>query len=156
RVRLEADLGAIKGPLHVRWLQGTGFWAGIRLRNNPGSEHAVEVRETYLWRLLPTSSSLDAALEFTVRKGAVDRLSLDLPDDDLDVQSVETSAVPDRRLGRVKDWRVVAQEASPSNLQSRRRLQVEFQGFVTGKVNMLVHLTRRKLFDADFKGGFKL
>lgn len=102
RPRLDADLGRLRAPLHIRWRQDGG----------PGRPPRVQVAEAYLWDLRPEAATLTALLRYAAGPGAVSEVALDLP------ERLEVLAVAaDRRL---KDWRVVGSGAG-------RQLHVELQ-----------------------------
>ncbi len=121
-VHLEADLGSINGPLHVRWLQ----------EGKQPVKPIVKVREAYLWHLRPDGSRLEAAVLYSISRGAVSSLTFDLPDS-LEVQNVETGPATDNSPARLKDWHVVT--------TGGRHVDVELQGLVTGEVRVLMTLT---------------
>src|SRR5262249_44840488 len=80
--RLEGDL-APATPVHVRSREEAG----------PPQRRLLWVREAYLWVIRPDSSALSAVYHYTVGKGAVTKLAVQLPDH-LDVRSVGVSRLP--------------------------------------------------------------
>jgi hypothetical protein len=89
---LEAELGRVLAPLHVRWMQE------VRPAN-------MEVREAYLWDLNAEGDTLTGWLHYHVVDGSVSAVVIDLP------AGLEAQAVEARRVGpgepvRLRDWRV--------------------------------------------------
>jgi hypothetical protein len=119
-VVLDAELGRVAAPLHVRWTQD----------DRPGN---VEVREAYLWELSPDGSTLSACLDYRVGNGIVSTLAVDLPPG-LEVQSAEARRV----VGsgdpvRLRDWRVSG--AGPA-----RVLELALASPATGAFQILLTL----------------
>ena len=128
-VLLETDLGRVN-KIHLRWRQ----------ENGPAQQPTVRVREGYLWELRPTGSSLFAALQYHVERGAVNDLTLELPDQ-VEVRSVEAGALPqagaiDAAPPRLQAWSV-------SRTGRQRHLQVQFQQPITAGVQLTLELVPR-------------
>lgn len=108
-VQLQAELGRI-AAIHVRWRQASGKAIPV-----------VHVREAYLWNLRPSGTSLVGVLRFTVSKGSVPALTVELPAD-MQVRGVEVDRLPDddgnELPPRSRDWAVS---------EADRRLHVTFQ-----------------------------
>jgi hypothetical protein len=128
--RLEADLGRLSAPLHIHWRQ----------ERQPARPASVRVKEAYLWDLRADASTLTGVLAYTVSQGAVSALAVDVPGR-LEVLSVAVEAPSARAPVRLKDWRLTGKDDT-------RRLQVEFQGPVTGDVRLTLQLAPRQAFAA--------
>ncbi|MBY0522421.1 MAG: hypothetical protein K2R98_03445 [Gemmataceae bacterium] len=126
--RLEADLGAV-GTVRVRWRRDAS-------RPNPA---VVTVRESYYWDLHASSARLLALLRYDVEKGWATSLAIDLPKD-MEVLSAEAGPVPGSTSApRLKEW-VLRDEGAG------RRLQLDFQGPVTGSVLVSLEMVPRQSF----------
>jgi hypothetical protein len=130
--RLEADLGRLTEPLRLRWVEESAT-------PRPAQ---VQIRETYLWDVRPDASTLTALLRYNVAQGAISTVALDLPER-LEVLAVKLAAVEGRGGARLKDWRV-------TGTGNARRLEIAFQGPVTGEATAIVQLApRRPLASGD-------
>jgi hypothetical protein len=146
--RLEADLGAVSTPIHLRWFEGA----------TPARPARVEFREAYLWDLYVDASSLTALLHYRVRGGVITSLAVDLPPE-LEVRSAEArrpsvvgppgagarthlSPLRGGRTGavgnsvRLRNWRVTG---SGTN----RTLHLDFPGPVAGAIEIVLDLVPR-------------
>ena len=125
--RLEADLGKV-GSVHVRW----------RRDGNPQRTAAVTVQEAYYWDLDASSARLLAVLQYTVSKGWETTFKIDLPRE-LEVYSAEAGPLANGPPAPRLRWLV--RDEGPS-----RRLVLEFQGPVTGGVQVTLVLVPRQPF----------
>jgi hypothetical protein len=91
-VVLEADLGRVTAPLHVRWTED----------GRPGK---VEVREAYLWDLNAEGNTLTGWLDCRVDDGSVSALLVDLPPG-LEVEAAEARRAGPGEAVRLRDWTV--------------------------------------------------
>jgi hypothetical protein len=123
--RLEADLGRLTAPLHLHWREGTA----------PPRPAAVRVKELYLWDLRADASTLTCVLAYAVAQGPISALAVNVPER-LEVWGVEAEAPSARVPIRLKDWRLRGKGGE-------RRLEVEFQGPVSGEVQLTLHLAPR-------------
>jgi hypothetical protein len=125
-LRLDADLGHV-AAIHARW----------REQGAHAARPVVRVREGYLWDLRLSGSSLVAVLQYTVAKGALTTLVVDLPGETT-VRSVEAGRLPgaalDELIPRLREWQV---------LPKRHRLRVEFQRPVTSGAQLTLELVPR-------------
>jgi hypothetical protein len=131
--RLEVDLGQVPGPLHFRWRQEGG----------PPQAPAVQVQELYLWDLGVSSSSLTAVLRYTVERGAVTTLELELPGQ-LEVRNAEVAPLgAEEPAPRLKGY----EDPGPAG-DAPRRVRLDFQGPVAAGVQVLLDLVPRRPLDA--------
>lgn len=122
---LDADLGRVN-VLHLRW-RDEG--------RNPVPPQ-VQVREAYLWHLQGGGGQLTALLQYTVQRGAVATLRLDLPDS-LEVRGAEADPLADvGPAPRLRGWRVEKEG-------TRRQLHLDFQWPVTTGVQVTLDLVPR-------------
>ncbi|MFO0926405.1 MAG: hypothetical protein U0736_05115 [Gemmataceae bacterium] len=134
--RLEVDLGAVPGPVLIRWLE-------------EARPPRVAYREAYLWDLRPDASLLTALVRYDIDPGAVSTLLLDLPPE-LEVRAAQARrpAVdgdgPRRPASgdrggtlpvRLSNWTTTG--ANP------RTLRLEFPWPVAGPVEVVVELMPR-------------
>jgi hypothetical protein len=106
-LKLECDLG--RSPvLHVRW----------REEGREPRPARLTAKEAYLWNLHPTSSSLFAVYQFTVRQGVATGIDLDVPES-LDVRNIAVGRLPahgaSEALPRLRDWTL--QPGNPGRLR---------------------------------------
>jgi hypothetical protein len=129
--RLEVDLGRVS-HLHVRW----------REEGKPSPLATVLVREAYLWNLRPDGSNLATVFQFTVSKGLVTKLPVDLPEN-LEVRGVGVSRLPndtsEESGPRLHQWTL-------EKTGNQRRLLLEFQRPVAGGVQVMLDLVPRQPF----------
>jgi hypothetical protein len=132
--RLEVDLGAVTAAVQLRWYQ----------EGKPPRPAHVEFREAYLWDLRPDATTLTALVRYTISKGAVTSLYLDLP------ESLEVRLAQARRAGRgeklprgeeadavrLSDWSI-------SGASTSRVLRLDFPGPASGVVEVMLELTPR-------------
>jgi hypothetical protein len=129
--RLEADIGRV-GTVLVRWREERPLPAPA----------TVQVKEAYLWDLQASASRLLGVLEYTVRKGAVTALALDLPDE-LEIRKVEVARLPGAGTEpRLQQW-------NRSHTGARRGVRLEFQGPVTEGVQVFVELVPVRPFGPE-------
>jgi hypothetical protein len=122
---LKAELGRDK-TMQVRWRQADITAAAAE----------VEVREWYLWDLRPPFPTLNGLLQYSVAKGRLSRLELDLPAH-IEVRSIDLG--PSSALGagpRLKSWRV-------QEHKGQRILQVDLYNPVGGQVQLKLSLALR-------------
>jgi hypothetical protein len=137
--RLEVELGAVAGPLHLRWSQPT----------SPPRPGRVEFREAYLWDLGVEASTLTAFLTYRISERSVDELAIQLPDG-LEVRAAEArrpdgAAPASGAVVRCRDWAVAG--AGPN-----RTLRVQLAAPVSGPVEVTLDLVPR----APLPGSVKL
>jgi hypothetical protein len=124
---LHAQVGR-ENTVQVRWRSGS----------QGGTPAQVQVRELYFWDLRPSSSVLNAILEYSVQKGILPGVSLSLPEG-LEVRTVEvgTSDVSKpsevRQVPRLKTWR----------LEKNRTLHIDFQHPVASGAQVKLGLVPR-------------
>jgi hypothetical protein len=132
--RLQADLGRLlpdaKGnvTLQVRWREG-----------GKPQPPVVRLQEAYLWDVRPSHARLVGVLQYIISQGTVTSLALELPKD-MEVRSppeVEAGAGPSAI--RLRDWQLV-------DAGNQRRLQLFFQGPVSGNVHVTLDLVPRQPF----------
>ncbi|HMC66199.1 MAG TPA: hypothetical protein VKI65_14780 [Gemmataceae bacterium] len=134
---LDADLGPIKAlqgnvPIHVRWRQET----------HPIRPVKIEVQEAYYWDLQPEAARLLAVLQYDVSQAAARQLAVSLPAN-LEVRSVEAGPPPDGTPGpRLLSW-------SLADGKEERQLLLEFQGAVTGALQVTLELVPRQPFGSN-------
>jgi hypothetical protein len=121
-VRLEAELGAVRDPLHLHWNQPA----------SPPKPARVRFQEAYLWDLGADACTLTALLRYSVTQGAVPSLAIDLPPE-LEVRAAEARPLPAVRL---RDLRVSADGG-------RRTLHLDFQSPVSGEAEVSLELVPR-------------
>jgi hypothetical protein len=128
---VEVDLGRVNN-LHLRW------------RKEIGQPQAptMQVREGYLWIFRPDASSLSAVLQYTVTRGVVNGLEVELPED-LEVLSAAVGRLPgdgaDEGSPRLRRWTV--------NTTGRpRKLLLELQRPIPGGVQVMLELVPRQPF----------
>jgi hypothetical protein len=114
---LEADLGRLTGPVHLRWLEEALPPAPVR----------VQYREAYFWDLRPDAPSLSALVHFNVTQGHAQTLSVNLPPE-LDVRKVEPRRPGGGGEVRLREWRVQA------GAGGARALRLRFQTPVSGEL----------------------
>lgn len=127
---LSADLGRISA-LHVRWRQ-----EGERPR-----AAAMKAEIASLWELNVEAPRLLSVVRFTIREGAASRFAIDIPKD-TEVRSVEAESNPltgNVPAPRLRDWHLV-------EIGGNRRLQLDFQGPLTGTVQVTLELVPRQPF----------
>jgi hypothetical protein len=157
---LEADLGAplaAEGTLPRPPAAGTPVPVHLRWREpRPGQVAQVRFQEAYLWDLGQGGHTLTCVLHYTVARGAVPRLTVDIPAELL-VDRVEArrpasadgrARSADEAAVRLRDWQL---EESPPSGAARRRgsrpLHLDFQAPVSGEVAVLL-----VLYPRDFAG----
>jgi hypothetical protein len=132
--RLEAELGALAAPVQLRWYQ----------EGKPPRPAQVEFREAYLWDLRPDASTLTALIPYSISRGAVTSLFLDLPG------NLEVISALARRGGRGGPAR---EEIAPdpvrlsgwsvSGASTSRVLRLDFPGPVAGAIEVHLELVPR-------------
>jgi hypothetical protein len=124
--RLEVELGAVTGPVGLRWFQGT----------NPPRTPRIEFREAYVWELRVDGSSLTAFIPYTISNGMISSLLVDLPPE-LEVRSAEVrrplAVRATAETVRLRGWNVAGNG-------SGRTLSLNFTGPVTGLVDVTLDL----------------
>lgn len=128
-LKLEADLG--RSPvLHVRW----------REEGRDPRPARLSAKEAYLWKLHPTSSSLFAVYQFTVRQGVATGIDLDVPES-LAVRSIAVGRLPahgtNEALPRLRDWTL--QPGNPG------RLRLQFYRPIARGVQVSLEFVPRQL-----------
>jgi hypothetical protein len=121
-VLLEADLGRLTTPIHLRW-----YPAG-RAAHKP----QVQYREAYLWDFRVDGAGLTALIVFNVSQGTTTELHLRIPRE-LEVRSVRAGEGAPARL---RDWKITG----PWPL---RRLRLDFQGPIKGDCPVFLELVPR-------------
>jgi hypothetical protein len=96
------------------------------------------VQELYLWHLAADAATLHGILEYTIGRGAVTELELDLPER-TEVRSVEAGPRP-----RLRSWHVLGKNEG-------RRIRLEFQSPITSAVLVRLELVPRRPFRGDFQ-----
>jgi hypothetical protein len=124
--RLEVDLGRMTAPLRLRWRQPA----------QPPVAPRVTFRDAYLWDLRPDASTLTGLVRYTIPRGAVEVLAVDLPAE-LEVRGVEVLGSPGDEGGpRLGNWQVVETEGT-------RVLRLEFTNPVSGDLQVSLDLVPR-------------
>ncbi len=124
--RLEVDLGRIAGPLRLCW----------HLPARPSVAPTISFQDAFLWDLRPDGSTLTGLVRYTISRGAVETLLIDLPTG-LEVRGVEIlSSSIDTTGPRLRDWRVVES-------QGERQLRLTFASLVSGDIPVALDLVPR-------------
>jgi hypothetical protein len=133
--RLEVDLGRTN-TVHARWREETG----------PVSAPMFGIHEAYLWSIRPDTATLSAVIQYTVHKGAVTTLDLDLPDE-LEMRSIGAGRLPGEAIEeaapRLLHWDITKGER-------QRRLRLTFQRPVTGGVQVMLEMVPRQPLASNF------
>ena len=131
--RLETDLGRV-GTVHVRWRQGV-----------PSPAPQAAVREAHLWVVQPSGATLSTVVQYTVARGALTTLAVEVPPD-LQVARVGVGRLPGDRSGeavpRIQNWFMGGTARAP-------RLEVELQRPATGGVQLMLELWLRQPFNGS-------
>jgi len=125
RVRLEADLGAVKGVV-VRWRDGAGGVA------------AIKVREGCVWDVTESGATLTACYVVRVEQGTITSLRFDVPPE-LDVLGVTVRPLEKDGTASLQDWSLPAEQGGV------RPLRLDFQGSVAGRFLVVLSLSHRKV-----------
>jgi hypothetical protein len=131
---VEADLGMISAPIHIRWLQ-----AEVATQSS-----IPQVREAYLWNLRSSTASLTGRIELNAIGGSINTFEVILPDP-LEVRAVslEANGQPGGVLApRLKQWHV-------RNADGQRKLIVDFQNPILGMVYLVLELAPRSGIGPD-------
>jgi hypothetical protein len=120
---LEADLGRVAAPLHLRWFQETA----------PAQPAKVFFKEAYLWDLRSDAATLNALLHYDVVDGTATSLTVLLPPE-LEVRGADARRPPGvSGTVRLRDWKV-----DPN--ADARAVELRFASPVRGEVQVQLDL----------------
>lgn len=125
RVKLEADLGAVK-TVHLRWREGTGM----------GGTASVKVREGCVWDVSESGADLTACYLVRIERGTLGSLQFNIPAE-LDTMAVVVRSLDLTSTAALRDWTVGKEESG------YRPLRIDLQAPVTGQALIVLTCTPR-------------
>ena len=125
RVKLEADLGAVK-TVHLRWREGAGM----------GGTASVKVREGCVWDVSESGAELTACYLARIERGTLGSLQINVPVE-LDTMAVAVRSLDLTSTGALRDWTIGKEQGG------YRPLRIDLQAPVTGQVLIVLTCTPR-------------